>query len=172
MLVAEMLEHKVDATQAEIVEYLEKEYDIKVTQQTVSNDLKALKQVHWQRSHKAMLAIRDRLLGEYQTIYTEAMSAWYLSLENKEIIVTESISKPETQQQVQDAMERLKAMERTEAQSGNPALLAQARGALQDIEDLLGLEEPKKQDIDLTSGGQSLEEALSKSLIKTYGTND
>lgn len=39
-----------------------------------------------------------------------------------------------------------------EGQSGNPALLNQARGALADIRAIWGLDAPKKQD--LTTGGQ------------------
>lgn len=143
MLVAEILEREPEATQAEIAEQL-LVYGLKPSQPTISNDIKALKRVHWMRASRAMEAIKARLLDEYQTIYAEAMAAWYLSLEDKQVLVAENVSKPKKEQDVDKAIERIKAMERTEGQSGNPALLAQAQAALKAIREMLGLDEAAK----------------------------
>lgn len=145
MYIAEILEQHPEIEQEQIAQMLAEVYGLKkYTQRTISNDLKTLKQTHWMRASRAMEAIKVRLLDEYQTIYAEAMAAWYLSLEDKQVTVAENVSRPITEQEAGQAIERLKVMERTEGQSGNPALLAQAQAALKAIREMLGLDEAAK----------------------------
>lgn len=132
MLVAQKWEVNPNITQQQLANWLASEHGITVTRKTISNDLAALTKSHWQKSAEAMQNIRSRLVTEYEEIYNEAMSAWVKSLDDKETITTNGDGE---------------VTNKSEGQSGNPSLLAQARGALQDIEDLLGVESPERRDV-------------------------
>lgn len=155
MLVAEIWEANPEITQQEIADQLAGKHNIKVTQRTVSRDLKALKQSHWQSSAKAMEALKNKMLAEYEMIYGEAIIAWARSLEDKHVQVFENIqpggadNEDSTKQQG-----RIKAQERTEGQSGNPALLAQAQAALKAIREMFGVDASAK--VDITSDGKQI----------------
>lgn len=85
-------------------------------------------------------------------VYEEAMRAWLKSLtdaERKQIVKGRVHTTEEGVLNLPDLVTLTK-----EVQSGNPALLAQARGALEELRSIWGYEEPKK--TDLTSGGEAL----------------
>ena len=105
--------------------------ELGISIRTVYSDVKFL-QKQW-RSKREDLP--DEFESKYRYIYREAIAAWLRSLEDKQVNTFENVQGSEGD------VARIKAQGRTEGQSGNPALLAQARGALQDIEDLLGLEQ-------------------------------
>lgn len=150
MLVAEIWEANPEITQQEIADQLAGKHNIKVTQRTVSRDLKALKQSHWQSSAKAMEALKNKMLAEYEMIYGEAIIAWARSLEDKQVQVFENIQGSTAG----DGEGRIKAQERTEGQSGNPALLAQAQAALKAIREMFGVDASAK--VDITSDGKQI----------------
>lgn len=132
--------------QQDITERLKEDYQIEVTRQTISNDLKALDR-QWQQEALAETAgLKAEVTQNYWYLYAEAIQGWQRSLENKEVQIQESI---ESSRKIKEkdkgaGGERIKAQLRTEGQSGNPALLAQAQGALKAIRELWGLDMPTK----------------------------
>lgn len=147
--VAEIWERNPRQTQDEITAVLLSEFGIKVNRATVSRDIKALDQRNLAKSEAIIEAVKQQLSGEYEFIYGEAMAAWLKSLENKQITIVENIEAEGGQ-----ASSRVKASERTEGQSGNPALLAQAQTALKSIRELYGLDMPQKLDASVKVDGK------------------
>ena len=83
--------------------------------------------------------IIDELIDGYKTVYRKALEGWDRSLADKEIRTV--IDCP-----VDDAKNRRSV--RTETRAGNPACLNQARGALDSIRKLLGLDAPAQVQIE------------------------
>lgn len=134
------LRHEGVKMQSEIVQRLADDYGINVSQQTVSIDLRALDQL-WKNS--ALVNTdkwKNELIKQYRYVYQQALAAWELSLEDSETTIQEMIEAGEGG----NGGQRLKASTRTEGQSGNPALLAQAQAALKALRDMLGLDEATK----------------------------
>ena len=77
--------------------------------------------------------IIDELIDGYKTVYRKALEGWDRSLADKEIRTV--VDCP-----MDDAKNRRSV--RTETRAGNPACLNQARGALDSIRKLLGLDAP------------------------------
>ena len=74
---------------------------------------------------------------DYRFIYEEAIKAWQRSLEDA-ITTIEEVIKGD------NGDERLKVQKKTEGQSGNPALLAQAMAARKSIREMLGIDAAAK----------------------------
>ena len=81
----------------------------------------------------------DELIEGYKTIYGKALEGWNRSLADKEIrtIVDSGMDDANNKRSV-----------RTETRAGNPACLTQARGALDSIGKLLGLDAPTQAKIE------------------------
>lgn len=130
------LRHEGVRTQSAIAERLRDNYGIDVTQQTVSNDLKALDQL-WKSSALANTdKWKNEVAKQYRYLYQQSIAAWELSLEDAEEVTTEDGEDGE------DSKEKTRT--RTKGQSGNPAHLRNAQESLKAIRDLLGLDSPIK----------------------------
>lgn len=111
-----------------------------IDQSTVSRDIKTLK-AEWVKQRNGLV---EEFEAKYRLIYREAYLAWLRSLEDAETTIQEIIDGGELGG---DALNkgRLKASTRKEGQSGNPALLAQAQGALKAIREMFGVDAATKQ---------------------------
>jgi hypothetical protein len=125
------LRHEGVKAQADIVEHL-KDYGIYVTQQTVSNDLKALDRLWRMSAIDNIDKWKQEVAGQYRYLYQQSLAAWELSLEDAEEI---TIGGKEGDK------------EKYKGQSGNPAHIKNAQESLKAIRDLLGLDEPKRQEV-------------------------
>ena len=150
--VAEIWERNPKQNLADIRDTLASEFGISVHLATVSRDVVALEQRNLKRSNAVVDAVKQQLAEEYEFIYSEVIAAWYKSLEAKQVITAENV-----EAEGGKAASRIKASERTEGQSGNPALMAQAQAALKAVRELYGLDD--RQDIVI-----KLEQELSKTL--------
>lgn len=143
------LRHEGVRTQADIAERLRDDYEIEVTQQTVSNDLKALDKL-WRSSAIGNIDKWKReVAGQYRYLYQQALSAWEMSLEDAEEITTSGKDRP---------------TEKVKGQSGNPAHLRNAQESLKAIREILGLDEPKRQEITGADGEEIV--------IRIYGNKE
>lgn len=151
------LRHEGVRSQSDIVERLA-DYGINVTQQTVSNDLKALDQL-WRSS---ALANTDKwkkeLLKQYRFLYQQSLAAWEMSLEDAEEITTKTI--------FSDAQDGPVTETKRKGQSGNPAHLRVAQESLKAIRDMLGLDEPVEVK---TPDLKALPDAIRQLAAKVYG---
>lgn len=130
-------------TQQEIVDALEAEHGIRVTQRTISSDLKALDKQWQEAALQETAAHKAEITEQYYFLYREAIAAWRLSLEDKEATVQETVEDDQGRQKAgnpPDSKQRTKVQIRTEGQSGNPAHLRNAEDALKAIRDLWGLD--------------------------------
>jgi hypothetical protein len=122
------LRHEGVRTQEEIAERLREDYEIEVTRQTVSLDLKALDRL-WRNSALDNIDKWKReTLAQYRYLYQQSLAAWELSLEDAEEIKTGGKDGPS---------------EKTKGQSGNPAHIRNALASLEGIREVLGLDTPK-----------------------------
>jgi len=137
MRVAEIWGRDKNQPQASIRQTLKTEFGIEVAQSTISRDLTHLQQRHWQKTDEVMNLIRGEMMEQYQKIFSEAFSAWVDSRGEKTTQIQES-------SEASSGTDKAKVQIKTEGQSGNPALLAQARGALKDIREMFGVDEDKK----------------------------
>jgi len=120
--------------------------ELGIDQSTVSRDIKFLL-AEWRKQRNGLV---DEFEGKYRFIYREAIAAWKRSLEDAETTTQEMIDGGEGQ----GTGQRLKASTRKEGQSGNPALLAQAQGAMKAIREMFGTDAAQKQynyNFDLTN---------------------
>lgn len=124
-------------TQFGIVDALAENYDITVTQATVSRDLATLKQ---RMIEQTTDDIKSFVLAGYEHIWEEAISAWTKSLKDKTTEIQEST-------EGDNGGQRYKTQSKTEGQSGNPAHLRNAQDVLKAMRDLWGLDRPKEIDI-------------------------
>jgi hypothetical protein len=133
------LRHEGVKTQAEITQRLKDDYGFDVTQQTISNDLKALDKLWRSSAIDEIDKWKKELVSQYRYIYQQSLTAWELSLEDAEEVTQEKV------QLISDAgLHSLEAkpVEKTKikGQSGNPALLAQAQAALKAIREMFGVD--------------------------------
>lgn len=133
------LRHEGVKSQEEIAERLRDDYDIEVTRQTVSNDLKALNNLWRATAIENIDKWKREVLNQYRYLYQQSLAAWELSLEDAEEMTTGGKDGPS---------------EKVKGQSGNPAHVRNAQDALKAIRDVLGLDAPEKKDI--TSGGSPI----------------
>lgn len=143
--VAEIWERDPQRNQSDIAQILEDEFGIKVSQPTISNDLQAIDKRIQAKSEAVIMAVREKILFEYERVYGEAFSAWLKSLEDAESETSEVIETPEEFKETGNKAankkkQRLKVQSKREGQSGNAALLGQAQNALKSIRELLGLD--------------------------------
>jgi len=156
LAVAEIWSRDRNQTQADIIKALKAEYGIKASQVTISTDLKALGKITIDRTAEIVREVKREIFAEYQYIYGQALKAWLATLEPTIETVTETV--------VDGHTERAKVYERVSAAKPNPALLAQARGALKDIRELYG--------IDPAGPGESDESPIVVKVIKGVSTDD
>lgn len=124
------LRHEGVRSQEDIAERLRVDYDIEVTQQTVSNDLKALDKLWRSNSVDNIDRWKREVLSQYRYLYQQSLAAWEMSLEDAEEMTTGGKDGPS---------------EKIKGQSGNPAHVRNAQDALKAIRDVLGLDAPVKQ---------------------------
>lgn len=132
-----------------IVDALQDRHKIEVDRSTVSRDLKAI-EAEWKKEATGEIeTVKAQLRARYETIYGEAFGAWLRSLEDAETTIQELIDN-NGGELGGDALNkgRLKASTRKEGQSGNPALLAQAQGALKAIREMFGVDAATKQSVE------------------------
>lgn len=104
--------------------------------------------------------IKARQTAQLEHIHAAAMEQWERSTEDAELTrtVTKTLAKttsdydPANDEPLEKEVVEETVTSERRGQSGNPALLAQAREALADIRAIWGLDAPKKADI--TSGGE------------------
>jgi len=141
------LRHEGVKTQEDITTRLREDYGIDVTRQTVSNDLKALDQIWRASAIENTDKVKQELLKQYRYIYQQALIAWERSTEDTEAIIQEAIddgSVTKLDKNGNPLPKRLKVLTRSEGQSGNPALLAQAQAALKAIREMFGVDAAAK----------------------------
>lgn len=119
------LRHEGVRTQAEIADRLREDYDIEVTQKTISNDLKALDQLWRAAAIDNIDKWKRETLKQYRYLYQQSLAAWELSLDDAEEISTGGKDGP---------------TEKTKGQSGNPAHIRNAQEALKAVREILGLD--------------------------------
>ena len=119
------LRHEGIKTQAAIATRLENDYGLEVTQQTISNDLKALDHLWRTQAIDQITKWKQELAGQYRYLYQQALIAWELSLEDAEEIKTGG----------KDGK-----TEKIKGQSGNPAHIRNAQESLKAIRELFGLD--------------------------------
>lgn len=119
------LRHEGVRAQGEIATRLRDDYGIEVTQQTVSNDLKALDRLWRSSAIDNIDKWKRELLEQYRYLYQQSLAAWEMSLEDAEEMKTGG----------KDGL-----TEKIKGQSGNPAHLRNAQDALKAIRDMLGLD--------------------------------
>lgn len=126
----------------ELMALLEKEHSIIVSQRTIYTDKEAIEKQWLEASKEDNEKRKANLSQKYEYIHREALAAWLKSLEDAETTIQEIIDGGELGG---DALNkgRLKASTRKEGQSGNPALLAQAQGALKAIREMFGVDAAK-----------------------------
>jgi hypothetical protein len=122
------LRHEGVRAQADIAERLKDDYGFEVTQQTVSNDLKALDKLWRTSAIDEIDKWKKEIAAQYRYIYQQSLTAWELSLEDAE----------ETTTGGKDGTTK-----KEKGQSGNPALLAQAQAALKAIREMFGVDAAK-----------------------------
>ena len=108
-----------------------------ISRQAVNRDIKFLL-AEWRKNRNGLV---DEFEAKYRLIYREAYAAW---LRSKEDAVTEVSEMVEGDGTGKGNGQRLKASTRKEGQSGNPALLAEARAALKAIREMFGTDAPTK----------------------------
>lgn len=139
------LRHEGIRSQQAIADRLRDDYDIDVTRQTISNDLKALNRLWQQSGLNNTDAYLKEMERQYRQIFQQSMIAWEQSLEDKESIIQESIkSGGDDNGSGADGNKRAKAQKKTEGQSGNPAHLRNAMSALEAIREMYGLDQPER----------------------------
>lgn len=146
------LRHEGVKTQAEITQRLKDDYGFEVTQQTVSNDLKALDKLWRSSAIDEIDKWKKELVAQYRYIYQQSLIAWELSLEDAEEITTGGKDGP---------------TEKVKGQSGNPALLAQAQAALKAIREMFGVDAKQAVEIDLP-----VDSNFAQALKSAYGKPD
>lgn len=119
------LRHEGVKAQADIVERLRADYGIEVTQQTISNDLKALNQLWRAAAIDNIDKWKSEVLTQYRYLYQQALAAWEMSLEDAEEMTTGG----------KDGL-----TEKVKGQSGNPSHLRNAQESLKAIREILGLD--------------------------------
>lgn len=140
--VVSKLRHEGVKTQAEITQRLKDDYGLDVTQQTVSNDLKALDKLWRTSAIDEIDKWKKEIAAQYRYIYQQSLTAWELSLEDAEEVTQEKV------QLISDAgLHSLEAkpVEKTKVkgQSGNPAHIRNAQEALKAMREMLGLDAQK-----------------------------
>jgi hypothetical protein len=135
------LRHEGVKTQAAIVERLNKDYGIEVTQATVSGDLKALDQLWRNSAIDNIDKWKKETVSQYRYLYQQSLAAWEMSLEDAEEMTTGGKDGPS---------------EKIKGQSGNPAHIRNAQESLKAIREVLGLDEPKRQELSGSDGGEIL----------------
>lgn len=139
------LRHEGIRSQRIIADRLRDDYGINVTQQTVSNDFKALNRLWRQSGLNNTDAYLKEMERQYRQIFQQSMIAWEQSLEDKEIINQEGIkSGMDDNGSGMDGSRRVKIQKKTEGQSGNPAHLRNAMSALEAIREMYGLDQPEQ----------------------------
>lgn len=149
------LRHEGVKAQADIVARLQ-DYGVYVTQQTVSNDLKALDRLWRMSAVDNINKWKQEAISQYRYLYQQSLSAWELSLEDAEEVTTGGKDGDK---------------EKVKGQSGNPAHIKNAQESLKAIRDILGLDAPKKQEVSGPEGGP-INLDLNPVLKKVWGTND
>jgi len=143
--IAQIREANPDIDQIDIVEILVSKYGIKrVTQQTISNDLKALNERTLLESKEIVLAQKKRITEIYEYEVNEAANAWEKSKQDKKTSTTETVVGGK------GGADRGKGAEKIEEQYGNPAHLARMHAGADAIAKLYGLDAPVKQDVNLS----------------------
>lgn len=126
------LRHEGVRGQAEITERLKTDYGIDVTQQTVSNDLKALNTLWRQSAIENVDKWKKEVADQYRYLYQQSLAAWELSLEDAEEVTFEKTQSGESLEPIEK--------KKIKGQSGNPAHIRNAQDALEAIRKLLGLD--------------------------------
>lgn len=135
-----------------------------LTHGAVSKILERIEDRTFKLLEKSIARTKARQTAQLDLIHAEAMRAWERSLADAE-----------TEKTTEDADgegDPTTRRERTvKGQSGNPQHLAQARGALADQRDLLGLNAPTKI-APTDTEGRSLLPGLTEALARAYADRD
>lgn len=155
------LRHEGVKGQAEIAECLRVDYGIDVTQQTVSNDLKALNHLWQQSAIENTDKWKKEIVTQYRYLYQQSVTAWELSLEDAEEITIDTIKEGELGKSLPIEKTKLKG------QSGNPAHIRNAQESLKAIRDVLGIDSKQSIEVDLPPDSN-----FERALIRAYGNDD
>lgn len=132
------LRHEGVKGQSEIADRLSADYGITVTQQTVSNDLKALDQLWRESALSNTDKWKKEVLKQYRYLYQQSLSAWELSLEDAEESASSTVSG---------------TTEKTKGQSGNPSHIRNAQDSLKAIREIVGIDAAAKVEHSGPGGG-------------------
>lgn len=135
------LRHEGVRGQADIAERLATDYNITVTQKTVSNDLKALDHLWKVSAIEHTDKWKKEVLEQYRFLYQQSLSAWELSLDDAEEITRGGDDKEGDKEGAKEGTKT-----KIKGQSGNPAHIRNAQEALKAIRDVLGLDTVKGAD--------------------------
>lgn len=153
---------------------------------TVSRMLAAVEKRLADRFEKDAHRIKGRQTAQLEAMYDAAMEQFRRSCQDAEKVrtVTKRIErKPDAGERARDYVDDVpedldedeaylvESTREVSGQSGNPALLAQARGALADVRTIWGLDAPKRQELSGRDGAPipiSVVDAISK----VYGDGD
>lgn len=153
--------------------YLRGEYqadiarDLGVSQQLISYDLKAIRAMWLQSAIRDFDAARAEELAKIDAVESEYWSAWERSKLNKEIAVQEQNDEPIVLKDDKGAEQvssktRKRVSLRKEGQSGNPAYLAGILTCIDKRCQILGLDAPKRYQINWDELTPEQEERLAR----------
>ena len=129
-------------TQSEIAER------IGVSQSAVSRFLNRYNRRLIESLEKRSVREKGKQVDRLEYLYSEIVSEWERSKGSTRTVKTTTVDGGEAG----DGVARTEETVRTN--TGNPALIAQARGTLQDIRSILGIDAPKA--VDVTSDGKPI----------------
>lgn len=123
--------------------------ELGIAQSTVSRDLKYLLNDWEQEARQSVEQRKAEIEQKYLFVWREAIDAWDNSKQDATTTIQEMIEAGDSS----NGSGRLKASTKTEGQSGNPALLAQAQAALKALREILGVDAAAKVEHSGPGGG-------------------
>lgn len=132
-------------TQAEIAERINEDRDYELSQQTISNDLRAVQKAWLESSLRDFDEMRAEQLGKIDRLEREYWRGWERSCEDAETVRNEGPA---------SGVEKI--VKTKKGQAGNPAFLAGVERCVERRCKLLGLDAPVKQELTGADGGPLL----------------
>jgi hypothetical protein len=147
--------------QAEIAAHINKARSYDITQQTISRDIKTIQQRWLESSVRNFDEARAQELAKIDNL---ELTYWSQFEASKDPIIKRKTAKKVDGQTTE-------ATQEVSLGTGDPRFLQGVQWCIERRCKLLGFDAAIKQDLDLTSGGQSIDSALDALISKSYGNN-
>jgi len=147
--------------QVRIAEHINKIRNYDITQQTVSRDLKTIQERWFASSLRNFDEAKAQEIAKVDHLELVAWEAYQSSIKP---IIKQKISKKVDGQTTEATQEAYRGY-------GDVRFLEMVYKCIDRRCKLLGLDAPVRQDVDITSGGNTLGESLERLIAKSYGHN-